>query len=355
MREKENTYTIQSNDITTARSILNIYERRIINAIIQNVSDLIKYSAKYKVQAIDYYPDAGDPTALILEFRANEIAKHDRYEEVRQALETLRSRAVWIEKKSGTRITGFLNWAELPKNSETIKISIDSVFYQTLFNLSNGYTIFQATVMNSLTSIHATKLYEVLAGFRDKEAIVLTIDELRRLTNCIDKYPQYGSFKKYVLEVAKKQLDNNNLTDIRFTYKDIKQRQQVVKIQFSIIKTENAHEISLQRNKISPHWDFTKDLVTNAHRMGINLKGKNLDLFKEYKSMFGEDVLASDLITFMNTAKEKGKGVAYLIGCLKNKILDHTQTKILYETESRLSTRTDTPKKIGDLLSGMKK
>lgn len=346
MREKENTYTIQSNDITTSRSLLNIYERRILNAIIQNVSDVIKQAAKYKVQAIDYYPDAGDETALIMEFRANEIVKHDRYEELRLALETLRSRAVYIEKKTGTRITGFLNWAELPKYSDKIKISIDKVFYQTLFNLSNGYTIFQATVMNSLTSIHATKLYEVLAGFRDKEAIVLTIEELRRLTNCQDVYPQYGSFKKYVLEVAKNQLDNNKITDIRFTYKDIKLRQKVVKVQFFIIKTENAHEISLERNKISPHWDFTKDLVTNAQRMGINLKGKNLELFKEYKSMFGEDVLATDLVTFQQIAKDKGKGVAYVIGCLKNKIQDNSQIKISYED-------TRGPKKISDLLEGM--
>lgn len=329
MREK--LFSIQSNEITTSRSILNIYERRVLNAIIQTVSEDIKAIAQYKVQAIDYWQDKEDSSSLVMTFKASDIVKHDRYRELRDALVSLKSKAVYIEKKSGTRVTGFLNWAELPDNSEYITLSIDKVFYETLFNLSNGYTIFQATVLNSLTSIHSTKIYEVLARFRDKDFVVLTVDELRRLTNCLDKYPLYGNFKKSVLEVAKKQLDLNQLTDIRFQYKEIRERQKVSKIQFSIIKTDNAHELALQKNTISPYWDFHRSLVDNARSLGINLKGKNLELFKEYKNIFGEQRLASDLVLFLNDAQSIGKGVPYVIGILKNKILDHTQVRISYE------------------------
>ena len=257
----EKSFTIQSNEITTSRSLLNIYERRVLNAIIQNVSEDIKKTAQYKVQAIDYVQDQGDPSSIVMTFKARDIVKHDRYKELREALIGLKSRAVYIEKKGGTRITGFLNWAELPENSEYITLSVDKVFYDTLFNLTNGYTIFQATVLNSLTSIHSTKLYEVLARFRDKDFVVISLEELRRLTNCQDKYPFYANFKKSVLEISKKQLDLNLITDIRFQYKEIKERQQVTKIQFSIIKTENAHEFSQQRNQVSPYWDFNRNLI----------------------------------------------------------------------------------------------
>ena len=328
----EKSFTIQSNEITTSRSLLNIYERRVLNAIIQNVSEDIKKTAQYKVQAIDYVQDQGDPSSIVMTFKARDIVKHDRYKELREALIGLKSRAVYIEKKGGTRITGFLNWAELPENSEYITLSVDKVFYDTLFNLTNGYTIFQATVLNSLTSIHSTKLYEVLARFRDKDFVVISLEELRRLTNCQDKYPFYANFKKSVLEISKKQLDLNLITDIRFQYKEIKERQQVTKIQFSIIKTENAHEFSQQRNQVSPYWDFNRNLIDNAKNLGINLKGKNLELFKEYKNIFGEQRLVSDLILFMNDAHDKGKGVPYVIGILKNRVLDHSQVKISYDT-----------------------
>lgn len=351
-------YTIQSNDITTSRNILNIYERRVLNVIIQNVSDQIKSMAMHRVKAIDYYPDAGDPTALVMEFKANQIVKHDRYEELREALVKLKTTAIYIEKKNGTRLTGFLNWAEFDRHSEFVKISIDKVFYQTLFNLSSGYTIFQATVLNSLTSVYATKIYEILAKFRDQGFAKLSIEELRRLTNTEDVYGLYSNFKSNVLLVAQKQLDNNKLTDIRFTFKEIKEKKKVKLILFQIHKTENAHELELERNKISPYWDFTKSLIENARQMGITLKGKNLELFKEFKTLFGEDVLAADLNNFLNLAKEKGKGIPYVIGCLKNKIIDHTQVRISYQSDKdeRLSGgRLDTPKSFGQILEGLKK
>jgi plasmid replication initiation protein len=331
----EKGFTIQSNDITNSRSILNLYERRVLNAIIQNVSEDIKAMAQHKVHAIDYFQDQGDSSAVIMKFKASDIVKHDRYKELRDALVGLKSKAVYIEKKGGTRITGFLNWAEMPESSPYITLSVDKIFYQTLFNLNNGYTIFQATVLNSLTSIHATKLYEVLARFRDKDHVIFKLDELRRLTNCLDKYPLYANFKRSVLEIAKKQLDLSKISDIRFQYKEIKERQQVTKIQFFIIKTENAHELEHQRNQISPYWDFNRSLVDNAKKMGINLKGKNLQLFKEYKDLFGEQRLASDLTQFIQEARDKGKGIPYLIGILKNRIQDYSQVKISYDSGNR--------------------
>ena len=62
--------------------------------------------------------------------------------------------------------------------------------------------------------------------------------------------------------------------------------------------------------------------------------GKNIELFREYKNIFGEQRLASDLNMFMNDARSKGKGVPYVIGILKNRVLDHTQVKISYESNS---------------------
>ena len=322
--------TIQSNDITHARSVLNIYERRIVNAIIDNLSTEIREMANYRVQAISYRNDNVDADSIIMKFRANDIVKHDRYKELRDALVGLKSKAVYIEKKDGTRITGFLNWGELPAKSEIITLSVDKVFYNTLFDLTKGYTIFQARVLNSLTSVHATKLYEVLASWRDRDFMIISVQELRRLTDCLDKHLLYANFKARVLEIALKQLNDNKLTDIRFSYKEVKKGKTVESIRFNIIKTENAHELSVQRNKISPYWDFNKDLVNNCSRMGINLKGKNLELFKEYKRLFGEQRLANDLNLFINEAKAKNMGIPYVIGIMKNKIADYGQTSIIF-------------------------
>jgi hypothetical protein len=59
-----------------------------------------------------------------------------------------------------------------------------------------------------------------------------------------------------------------------------------------------------------------------------------LELFKQYKQLFGEERLASDLNLFLNEAHAKGKGVPYLIGIMKNKIADFGQTKIFYDSNS---------------------
>ena len=328
---KTNSITIQSNEITTARYYLGLYEKKVLNAIIQNVSADICVASKNKVKALDYWIDKNDHTAAMMIFKAGDIARPDKFNELRAALEKLRSQTVVLEYARGTRITGFLNWAVLPPNSSTIELCVDIEFYRQLFNLTGGYTIFQSTVINSLTSIHAVKLYEYLARWRDKNIHTVEIKELRRLTNTTNKYSRYNDFKKSVLETAQKQLNNNKLTDIKFEFEEIKDRgKEIDKIKFTIIKTEHAHEIQKERNKYSPNWDFTQGLVENAKRYGINLKGKTFDLFNEYKNMFGEAELSNDLFSFFEVAKSKGKGIPYVIGCLKNKILDNSQIKIEY-------------------------
>lgn len=333
--------TIQSNEITLARNEANIYERRILNAIIQVVSNGIQNFANYKIEAIDYYRDKNDSGALKMFIQAKDLVGPDRYEEIRNALISLRQKTVLIETKRGERVTGFINWGELPTNSGIIELNLDVEFYRSLFNLAGGYTIFQGTVLNSLTSTYAMKLYEYLALWRDRDTKVETVSELRRLTNTTDKYAAFGEFKREVIERAKTHLDANTLTDIQFTYELIKEGRQVTKIKFNIIKTDQAHEINQERNRLSPHWDFSKGIIENAKMYGIALKGKNYDLFKQYKETFGENKLADDLKQFHGLSVENKKGTAYIIGCLKNTLIGATQTKLFPTlTKQRQTTNT---------------
>lgn len=347
---KKSEYSIQSNDITTARNLLNVYERRIINAVIYNVSERIKAMAFHKVQAINYYQQPGDPSSLVMEFRASELGvPAEKYGELREALMRLKTTGVYLETKRGTRITGFLNWGEFPERSAIITVSVDMVFYERLCDLNNGYTIFQAAVIYSLTSVHATKIYELLAKYRDKEFFRMTLDELKWMTNCQEKYPAYADFKRKVIEAAKRQLDKNEITDLRFRYSEIRNGKKVTGIQFHVLKTENAYELAKVRNSLSPHWDFTKDLVENARNIGLNIKGKNLELLKEYKAYFGENVLAEDLKRFYDLSRTKNLGIGYVIGCLRKKYVDHTQTKISFVRQPE-EKRYNRVMKLEDLL-----
>lgn len=70
----------------------------------------------------------------------------------------------------------------------------------------------------------------------------------------------------------------------------------------SYVKSQGREKICLMLRK-GGYWDFHRSLVDNARSLVINLKGKNLELSKEYKNIFGEQRLASDLVLFQNDAQ----------------------------------------------------
>lgn len=92
-----------------------------------------------------------------------------------------------------------------------------------LFDLKNNFTTFQLRAALSLTSKHAKRIYQICSQWKDKgETPKRALLDLKKILGLADdkgreEYPDLAMFKKKVLDVAVKQI--NERTDLRISYK----------------------------------------------------------------------------------------------------------------------------------------
>ena len=213
----------------------------------------------------------------------------------------------------------------------------------------------------SFTSIYAMRMYEILAKWRNKNTFYQSIEELRRLTDTLDKYPQIFDWKKRVLDVAKMQMDSSEISDLKFTYSEKKKGKSIIGFTFSVIKTKNAHEEKQKAGKVSLYWDFTKSIVDNFSKYNLILKGKNLELVKTLVKEVGEQKLSLEMDMIFEKAKDTANPQAYMIKSLKNYLQNATKEPVnmtvderkKHAENARKSDTDNSPKSFGDLFKNL--
>lgn len=355
---KSNDLTTVNNKMILARSNFSVPQKRIITAIVQTISPHLKNEIS-KVYGKEISLQVGTFNISSITYKASDLSRPDDYKELRKALKELREKSVYIETKEMDYCTGFLHSFKFAKRSETVELLVDIDFYNLLldYNKEIGYTEYETNVLMSFTSIYAMRMYEILAKWRNKNTFYQSIEELRRLTDTLDKYPQIFDWKKRVLDVAKMQMDSSEISDLKFTYSEKKKGKSIIGFTFSVIKTKNAHEEKQKAGKVSLYWDFTKSIVDNFSKYNLILKGKNLELVKTLVKEVGEQKLSLEMDMIFEKAKDTANPQAYMIKSLKNYLQNATKEPVNMTVDERKKHAENArkgetdgiPKAIGDL------
>lgn len=311
--------TAQSNQMTLTRSNFSVMQRKVLYAVLETLSPYLKTEITGLKNGVEIgYSEAWHDLSRII-YRASDICSPNHYNDLRKALNQLEDKRYFIETEDQEISTRLLLKFIFEKRSEHIELTVDRQLFGIILDLSSGYTLYQTKVAMSFTSIYAMKMYEVVAKWRNVPKFYISLEELRKLTDTTDKYKMIKQFKERVLDAAKTQLDASDITDLRFKYKEKKEGKAVVGFDVTIIKTDIAHdkEEILVKNKSSLRWDFTQPLLDNFARYGVILKGKNIDLIKEYKLKFGDKKLSEELDYFAKISEGKSNPPAYIISCFK--------------------------------------
>ena len=129
------------------------------------------------------------------------------------------------------------------------------------------FTRFNIQNIKPLTSIHAIRMYELAKQFDDTGWRVIELDELRKMLKLDGKYKDNKDFRKWVLDVAKKQINKN--TDINIDYELIKEGRKFTKIKLHISK--NPQRVERKENKkLIKNGNFTE----LEAKLNKQLKGK---------------------------------------------------------------------------------
>lgn len=126
--------------------------------------------------------------------------------------------------------------AKYLKGKKVLKVRLSDLIVPYLFDLSKSFTSIQLQSILLMTSKYAKRIYQICAQWknsRNGESKIFKIDEFKEMIGIGEnEYRQIGELKRYVLQIAVKQI--NLYSDLKIDYEFIKKGRSFVQIKFSI-------------------------------------------------------------------------------------------------------------------------
>lgn len=237
----------QSNELVLARYSLPVSEMRLLMTVISKIQPGDTKLTVYPIPIADFADFLG-------------VDKNSAYREMQYTSKSLLSRVVTIKKQNGGVLqTHWVASADYEPGSGVVEVRLDEMMLPYLIGLNTNFTQCKLGMLLSFKSVYTNRLYMLLKQRHDHNPYAKTYEfelgELRKLlgvsveriprTDKFDKaqeamelYPEYRTFKKYVLESAKKELDAKS--DIGFNYDEIRHGRRVAAITFKVFAIPRA-------------------------------------------------------------------------------------------------------------------
>lgn len=213
-----NSLVVKSNKLIEAKYKLNLNEQKII---LYAVSKLNRNKDKFN----------------ILDLKTNEFTNlidtsPKRYSEIRKIVKGMMDKKVIINTSKSELITNWVSSIEYIKNTGIIELEFSEKLVPYLLQLKEQYTKYDIKNILYLKNKYSIRIFELLKQYEKIGKREIKIDDLKKMLGCENKYKQFKEFKRNVLEIAKKEV--NEHTDIDFEYKKITQGRKVIGIEFII-------------------------------------------------------------------------------------------------------------------------
>lgn len=197
----------------------------------------------------------------------------------------------------------FTQSAKYVENEATVKFMFANAIIPMLVELERNFTSYEIEQVANLQSRYAMRLYECLIRFKASKLLNITLDELRFRFGLLDtEYKAMGDFKKRVLDMAVKDINDN--TDITVSYDQHKQGRTITGFTFKFkqkAKTAKADKAERDPNTLdmfvpmtdSQRFAFAKKIsrLPEASHLATGQAGQSYDAFAE---QIAKDLLDND-------------------------------------------------------------
>lgn len=152
----------------------------------------------------------------------NELAKINQknYKIISKALDSLVQPVTLIDNPKRIIKLVPVTYVDLDIDKGVYKFKLEDIVIELLKN-TDYFTKLDLKEFNPLKSKHSIVIFEYLKRYENfVEIPLITMEELRAITDTHDKYPNFTDFERYVLSPAKKEI--NEHTAFTFDYLTIK-------------------------------------------------------------------------------------------------------------------------------------
>lgn len=204
------------------------------------------------------------------------------YQELRDLTKRIRSKGIEFDTNlvvDGHQFPGYINWFQsvMPMKNEDGEVCISFLFSEALkpylIDL-NQYARINYVETAPLRSGFAIRMFQVLKAHRGKmqarekiSELGYEINELKRLLGVPDKYPDFRNFRRRVLELIQKEINQHttvNLMEIKYRRNS---KRQISHITF--IFTDKREEVAVLKSFVPSEEDLEK--LSRAQLNGYQL------------------------------------------------------------------------------------
>jgi len=305
---------IQSYILTTAKYDFSVYEKRILYRIVQVIQkhlDGQKLNDSFKINVELFGTEFIMPISAFLKDEEDK-----NYPRIKKAFEDLQTKFIKFEDDDIWFSSGIIGGVTIRKRTEFVEFFIDKRIYKPLLDFSKGFRKLELRIAMQFDSVYAMRFYELLSN--QKSPLCYSIEQLKEMFQIVDKYDRVNDFKKYVLDIAKRELDKcspytfsyeMNKTGRKFTSVTLYPKYQP---QF---RDEELEKHELQK-KTSLSWDLNKTITDYLTlNFGFSKDGvrNNIDLLKNAANSL-------NLIEFLAKIKRKANDASSTQGYVINAI-----------------------------------
>lgn len=343
---------IQSYILTTAKYDYTAYEKRILYRVIELMQELTegrKLNQKYSVQT-NIFGDV-DVQMPVSAFLKDE--NDQNYGIAKKSLKSLNSKQIEYEDDKSWRLFNLIERPVIDKKGY-VTFRLHPLIASVFMDFSKGFRKYELKTAMQFESVYAMRFYELLSG--QEKPITFTIDNLKAMFKLEGKYKLTADFIRYVIDVAKKELDAKS--PYSFDYQINKQGRKYHSITFLPTFNPEHRDTFLEQRElqkqISLQWDLSRETVQYLKEVFLFDEKEirqNIDVLKKANQTF-------DLLEFIASKKRyvetANNPKGYIISCVK-KELAKLQGKEKVAEEKTPAPPEPTAKASADLINALAK
>jgi plasmid replication initiation protein len=162
------------------------------------------------------------------------LAQEKVYEEMKDAAKRLFERKVTITDAQNGQVT-LLRWVSMIRYENRkgrVVLNFAPEMLPFISDLKDRFTSYPLEAVAKLSSTFAVRLFEILAQYAKLGRRQMSVEQLRRWLDCVDSYPRFSEFERWVITPAVQQL--NERTDLRIRYDKTSSGRHVTHLEFVI-------------------------------------------------------------------------------------------------------------------------
>ena len=236
--------------------------------------------------------------------------------QLREATESIGSRMFEIETPERIRQIWLFSNVDYILGTGSFTVGINPKASPYFFELKNNFTAMQLKSVLNCSSKYAKRLYAIACQWRSVGSKRFEIEELKKMLGLIDKkgneqFERISDFKIKVLDVAKKQINEN--TDIEIDF-ELKKRGRSFHWITLHINSQKFKQLEIEFDKSIDIQKFKSKLMA----YGFTDEQAEIIATKEKEKDF--DILITELNEKVRSRKlSVNKSIAYLVGVYQKK------------------------------------